>query len=149
MIQKTHENYNLIIRKAVMKDFDKIDSLSNELVGNPVGSRKKKFQRALNDKDYLCLVAEVNEEIVGFVDMWAFPDVSHGAYLAQIQNLIVTEEFRGKRIGTELIKNVIKFFKKKKYHELHVWTKKRNKGAIKLYKQLGFKDENVLLEMEL
>lgn len=139
---------SLIIRKARLKDFDEINSLSNELIGS-FGNRNKIFQRALRNKNYLCLVAELNKKIVGFIDLWAFPDVSHGACLAQIQNLVVTRKFRGMRIGTKLIKEVIKFSKKKKYHELHVWTEKKNKAAIKLYKKVGFKKEQVLLEMEL
>jgi ribosomal protein S18 acetylase RimI-like enzyme len=138
----------LTIRKATMRDFDEIDSLSDELLGSPIGIRKKFLKKALNSKNYLCLIAELNKEIVGFIDMWAFPDISHGAYLAQIQNLVVAKKFRGRGIGTKLVKEVIKFFKKKKYHELHVWTEKENYNAIKLYKQLGLKDNSILLEME-
>jgi ribosomal protein S18 acetylase RimI-like enzyme len=140
---------NLLIRKAKMKDFSRINSLSDELIGSPMGNRKRIFQKAMKDKNYLCLVAELNKKIIGFIDMWAFPDVSHGAYLAQIQNLIVSKKFRNKGIGAKLIKEAIKFSKKRKYHELHVWTEKKNKVAVKLYKKLGLKKEHVLLEKEL
>jgi len=136
------------IRKVDLKDFNKIDSLSEELVGSSVGDRKEMFGRALKNGDYLCLVAEMNKEVVGFIDMWAFPDVSHGAYLAQVQNLAVTERMRGKGIGTRLIEEIIEVFRKKKYHELHVWTEKKNKDSIRLYKRLGFRTEQLMLEMK-
>lgn len=136
------------IRKANLRDFNKIDALSEELLGSSVGDRKEMFGRALKIGDYLCLVAEMNKEVVGFIDMWAFPDVSHGAYLAQIQNLIVTERMRGKGIGTRLIEETIEVFRKRKYHELHVWTEKKNRDAIRLYKRLGFRTEQLMLEME-
>jgi len=136
------------IRKADLGDLDQINSLSEELLGSSVGDRREMFVKALENKDYLCLVAETNGEVVGFIDIWAFPDVSHGAYLAQIQNLVVTEKIRGKGIGTRLIEEVISFFKKRKYHELHVWTEKENRGAVRLYKRLGFRKEQLLLEME-
>jgi len=136
------------IRKADLKDFNKIDSLSEELLGNSVGDRKEMFGTALKNDDYLCLVAEMNKEVVGFVDMWAFPDVSHGAYLAQVQNLVVAEIMRGKGVGTRLIEEIIGVFRKRRYHELHVWTEKKNKSAIRLYKRLGFRKEQLLLEME-
>jgi ribosomal protein S18 acetylase RimI-like enzyme len=138
----------LKIRKATMKDFDKIYSLSDELLGNPIGNRKMFFRMALNNKNYLCLVAELNKEVVGFIDMWSFPDVSHGAYLAQLQNLIVTKKLRGRGIATKLVKETIKIFKTKNYHELHIWTQKDNKVAIGMYKRCGLKDESILLEME-
>ncbi len=139
---------NLKIRKADLRDFNKIDSLSEELLGSSVGDRKEIFGKALENGDYLCLVAEMNKEVVGFIDMWAFPDVSHGAYLAQVQNLVVTERMRGKGIGTRLIEEIIGVFRKRKYHELHVWTEKKNKGAIQFYKRLGFRKEQLMLEME-
>jgi len=136
------------IRKANLGDINQINSLAEELLGSPVGDREEMFVKALENKNYLCLVAETNGEVVGFIDMWAFPDASHGAYLAQIQNLIVTEKMRGKGIGTRLIEEIIRFFKKKKYHELHVWTEKENRSAVRLYKRLGFRKEQLLLEME-
>jgi len=136
------------IRKANLGDINQINSLAEELLGSPVGDREEMFVKALENKNYLCLVAETNGEVVGFIDMWAFPDASHGAYLAQIQNLIVTEKMRGKGIGTRLIEEIIRFFKKKKYHELHVWTEKENRSAVQLYKRLGFRREQLLLEME-
>jgi len=136
------------IRKADLGDFNQIDSLSEELLGSSVGDREEMFRKALENKDYLCLVAEINEEVVGFIDMWSFPDVSHGAYLAQIQNLVVTEKMRGKGVGTRLIEEMIRFFRKRKYHELHVSTEKKNRSAIRLYKRLGFRKEQLLLEME-
>lgn len=136
------------IRKADLGDFNQIDSLSEELLGSSVGDREEMFRKALENKGYLCLVAEINWEVVGFIDMWAFPDVSHGAYLAQIQNLVVTEKMRGKGVGAKLVEEMIGFFRKRKYHELHVWTEKTNRSAIRLYKRLGFRREQLLLEME-
>jgi len=137
------------IRKADLGDFNQIDLLSEELFGSSVGDREEVFRKALENKDYLCLVAEIGEEVVGFIDMWAFPDVSHGAYLAQIQNLVVTEKMRGKGVGAKLVEEMIGFFRKRKYHELHVWTEKKNRSAIRLYKRHGFKKEQLLLEMEI
>ena len=138
----------LKIRRADLSDFNQINSLCEELLGSCVGNREEMFRKALKNKDYLCLVAEISKEIVGFIDLWAFPDIAHGAYLAQIQNFVVTEKMRGKGIGTKLLEEIIKVFREKKYHELHVWTEKENEEAIRLYKKLGIKNERVLLEME-
>ena len=138
----------LKIRRADLSNLNQINSLCEELLGSCVGSREEMFRKALKNKDYLCLVAEIGREVVGFIDLWAFPDVSHGAYLAQIQNFVVTKKTRGKGIGTRLLEEIIKIFREKKYHELHVWAEKENEAAIRLYKRLGIKNECVLLEME-
>ena len=136
------------IHRADLSHFNPMNSLCEELLGSSVGDRKEIFRKALKNKDYLCLVAEIGKEVVGFIDLWAFPDVSHGAYLAQIQNFVVTEKMRGKGIGTKLLQEIIRVFREKKYHELHVWTEKNNEAALRLYKKFGIKNEHVLLEME-
>jgi ribosomal protein S18 acetylase RimI-like enzyme len=138
----------LRIHRAKLSDLYQINSLCEELLGSSVGSREEMFRKALKNKDYLCLVAEIGREVVGFIDLWAFPDVAHGAHLAQIQNFVVTKKMRGKGIGTKLLEEIIKIFRDKKYHELHVWAEKENEEAIRLYKKLGIKNECILLEME-
>ena len=138
----------LKIRRANLSNLNQINSLCEELLGRCVGSREEMFLNALENKDYLCLVAEIDKEVVGFIDLWAFPDVAHGAYLAQIQNFVVTKKMRGKGIGTRLLEEILKIFREKEYHELHVWAETDNQAAIRLYKKLGIKNESVLLEME-
>ena len=139
---------NVNIREAKMKDFEQINELMQDLLGDPIFKRKKVFDEALSSENYIPLVAEVNGDIVGFLDIWHFPDVGHGATLGVIENFIVSERYRKMGIGGKLLEEGVEIAKKQKFHELHVWTEFKNRNAIKMYKKNGFINENLLLERE-
>lgn len=107
------------------------------------------LKRALHDPDYELLVAELEREIVGFVDQWVIYDFPHGATLSFIQNLFVSLSHRRKGIGRTLLREIIKSAKAKGVLETHTATEFDNKPAIELYKKQGLVKESLLLEMEL
>jgi len=123
------------IRKAKLKDKKQITELYYQLY--PKRKRKgiipiEKF----NAKSSL-LVAEKKKKIVGFI--WA-TFINYGfSKFGYIEELFIKKEFRNKGIGTSLVKNIMKKIKKEKVAVLFVTTGKKNKKAIKLYKNLGFK----------
>ena len=49
-----------------------------------------------------------------------------------IDEIYIEEEYRNQKIGSELIKNILK-------QDTYLWVYKDNKKAISLYKKLGFK----------
>ena len=134
------------VRKAVIGDLEQIADLLQELLGEPVAERKSHFENALASNNYIPLVAEVEGKIAGFLDIWYFPDVGHGATLGLIVNFIVADNFRREGIGSMLLSESIKIAKEKRFHELHVWTGFQNKDAISVYKKHGFTNESLLLE---
>jgi len=139
---------NVTVRQATKKDIDQISKLMQELLGDPVFDRKIIFDEAFAQENYMPLVAKVDEIIVGFLDIWYFPDVGHGAKLGIIENFIVSPKYRKMGIGGKLLEEGVKIAKKEKFHELHVWTEFKNENAIKMYKKHGFTNENLLLERE-
>ena len=55
--------------------------------------------------------------------------------------IVVDEEYRGKGVGTALLKELMRIGKEKfKIEILHLEVYENNLGAIKLYKKLGFKE---------
>lgn len=138
----------LIIKRATRDDFNRIAELMQELLGDPVNERKSFFENALDSKNYVALVGEIKGNIAGFLDIWSFPDLGHGANLGLIGNFIVTKDYRKRGIGKMLIAEAMKIAKEKKFHEFHVWTDIKNKDAVKMYKKHGFTNEHLLLEKE-
>lgn len=94
-------------------------------------------------KDDYCLCAEVNKKIVGAV--WTRIIKGYGNVDKDTPELAISlyKEFRGKGIGTELMKNMLNFLKNKKYKKVSLAVQKDN-YAFKMYEKAGFKiaDEN-------
>ena len=137
------------IRRADLRDYRDVSRLMGDLVGEPVGERKEMWRQALKMENYAAFVAEIKGKVVGFIDLFYFPDVGHGALLGYIQNLIVDQKFRGHGIGLRLIEKALEYTKEKGLHEIHVLTGFDNKVAIGVYEKAGFKRKYLCLEAEL
>lgn len=96
--------YSLKVRKAGKSGIGAVLRLAEESMPKEAleSERIKILETALDDPDYELWVAEVNGEIVGFVDQWVIHDFAHGANLSFIQNLYVTPKHRRKGIGEKL-----------------------------------------------
>ncbi|PIX88494.1 MAG: hypothetical protein COZ30_00680 [Candidatus Nealsonbacteria bacterium CG_4_10_14_3_um_filter_36_16] len=82
------------------------------------------------------LVAEENKKVVGFV--WAHL-IQYGLFkYGTIDEFFVKKEFRGKGVGSNLLKKSIKKLEKLNPKIILVGTEKENKEAIKLYQKVGF-----------
>ena len=61
------------------------------------------LEHSLQNPNYEIYLAELDGEVVRFVDIRVFPDYVEGSPIAIIQNLIVEKEHRGKGIGSKLV----------------------------------------------
>ncbi len=88
------------------------------------------------------LVAEANGEIVGFGQL------TRWGWRGEICNLIVRENWRGKGIGTALIRQLIEIARQLGLREVEIGGAEANPRALALYRRLGFEDERrVLLDL--
>ena len=99
-----------------------------------------------DDEKHDILVIEIDGEVIGFADLWTYPEFVHSGNSAYIQNLFVLKEFRGQGWGKKLILELIQIAKKRRATAIHVTTSKKNINAINFYKKLGISDEGILLE---
>jgi GNAT superfamily N-acetyltransferase len=104
--------------------------------------------RSLRRSNYFLYVAEEERRLLGFVDLWVFPDFGHGGKMGIIQNLFVDRTFRRRGIGDLLMGRVTRRASELKVKELHVWTAFRNSAAISHYRKHGFTRRSLLLERE-
>jgi len=128
------------IRNATRKDKKDISELYYEL--HPIEEKENKEKGLLVPIEKskirpVLLVAEEKKQIVGFV--WAH-FIQYGFFkYGTIDELFVKKEFRGKGIGSALLKKAIKKLQNFKVKIILVGTEKENKEAVKLYKKVGFK----------
>ncbi|MDY4592779.1 MAG: GNAT family N-acetyltransferase [Eubacteriales bacterium] len=88
-------------------------------------------------KDDLCLVAEVNDKLIGAV--WSRVMNDYGHIEDGVPSLAISlyQEYRGHGIGTALMKRMIQELKRRGYKKTSLSVQKSN-YAVEMYLNLGF-----------
>lgn len=95
------------------------------------------------NKEDLCLVAEVNNEIVGAVWVRIMNDYGHIDDETPSFAISLLKEYRNYGIGTELMKQMLMKLKMQGYRQASLAVQKMN-YAVRMYRKVGFEivDEN-------
>ena len=138
------------IRSANEKDLLSLVILAEEFMPREADNEERAtvLKQALRNPDYELLVAELEGEIVGFIDQWVLHDFTHGAKHSYIHNLYVSSKHRRKGIASKLLEEAMKNAKNMGVSEIHVTTRFENKLAINLYRKHGLVKEHLQLEKE-
>ncbi len=96
-----------------------------------------------NQEDDICFVAEIEENIVGAVWVRVMDDYGHVEDGVPSFAISLYKEYRGRGIGTTLMKQMLAELKKKGYQKTSLAVQKEN-YAVKMYQKVGFQimDEN-------
>ena len=89
----------------------------------------------------MCLVAEVDDKIVGAVWVRIMDDYGHIEDGVPSFAISLYKEYRGRGIGTSLMKQMLAELKKKGYQKTSLAVQKEN-YAVRMYKKVGFKIMN-------
>ena len=139
-----------MIREVTANDKNDVIRLMDEFyhlpaVLHPVNPKnfEKTFECAINNSPYVkILVSEDNGIIAGYCQLSISYSNEAGGLNVFIEELMVSEEFRNKKIGSQFLEYVFNNYKDAKRFRLEVT--KENTGAIKLYKKLGFENLDYL-----
>jgi L-amino acid N-acyltransferase YncA len=150
------------IRKAAKRDIGEIvrmacefenylitidDSLLQE--SPPENVFKKVLLKGFDDPKHFVIVAEEKGKLIGFADMWAYPEFLHGGLSAYMNNIFIRDGDRGKGTGTALLKAIMKEAKRRGAVALHVPIKSKNVGSIEFHKKKGIDEQLVMMEKRL
>lgn len=91
------------------------------------------FKRLI--KNGVCIVAELDKEIAGFL----LANLSERVKCSYLVYCIVKPEYRGKGIGSKLMNEYFKICRKNKINYLDTYAPSFNERTIKFYQKLGFK----------
>lgn len=122
------------IRKANKQDIHRCLDIECPETGEDRSILKRNFMRELNDDRYVILVAEINCEIVGFID--GRKEAWNKSF--SIEQLYIDKKQRGKGYGSALLAEVIKRAKESRVRILFVDLPPQNKRALKFYMRHGF-----------
>jgi ribosomal protein S18 acetylase RimI-like enzyme len=138
------------IRPAKKNDAPLILGLLYEL-GRPkpekdsdLDSFRNLVKKQISDSDKTILVAESNDvNVVGMVSVIFLPRLNHIQYEMYIPELIVTEKYRNKGIGTSLIDACISLAKKKECQKIRLESGVQRIQTHQFYKNLGFESKSL------
>lgn len=120
----------IAIRKMEEKDLNQVCEIEKSIFSLPWSYYS--FRDALNREDTIYLVAENEGKIVGYLGLWNI--LSQG----EITNVAVMEEYRKRRIGHMMLKELLSQGKSQGIESFTLEVRESNKGAIHLYESFGF-----------
>lgn len=154
---------NINIRKAKLSELKIVQDLNAELFkfdGSrdefinqkwPQKEGEKYFRRMIKGDKTVCLVAEINGEIVGYLAGAVTKKLSYRTIKkrVELENIFVKKNFRGKSIGSKLVEEFFKWGKGQKATRALVVAYATNYKAIEFYKKKNFFPFSFSLEAEL
>jgi len=160
IIKKMEKTFT--IRRAKIEDLDEILRLNFELFKKEnkeydpglnldwtYGPGKKIFSDSVKSDDNFVAVAVNNNKIVGYLRGSLFRLSWKNGCGAELDSMFVEEKYRNQGIGKQLGLEFIEWCKQKKIDYIAVRASEKNKAGMDFYKQIGFKDYDIVLEMKL
>ena len=124
---------NVTLREMELRDLDDIMRIEKDAFTTPWSRNAFKMELTENLLAKY-IVAEMDNNIVGYAGIWLILDEGH------ITNIAVSKESRGMGIGNYLMMGLIEFCKKSKIFNLTLEVRASNIVAQNLYKKFGFLD---------
>lgn len=148
-------------RKATLGDLEKIQQL-NYILGKterekydrtirlnyPISQKGKKYFKSRIMKDGCAFVSTVNGKVIGYLvgSVTRAPDWREVPRIAELENMLVLEGYRGLDIGTKLYSRFLMWCRRVHARRIKVVATAQDKRAIKFYHKKGFKDYELVLE---
>ncbi|GAB3929196.1 GNAT family N-acetyltransferase [Larkinella terrae] len=97
------------------------------------------FQRNLTDRRVHYLVAEVDNEVVGFISCHVQYLLHHTGKVGEIQELYVMPEYRNQQIGRQLVAALEQLASEHGFVNLEVTANQKRTHTHRFYQQLTFR----------
>lgn len=122
---------NLVIEEMKVDDIDGVFEVEKNCFEDYWS--KDSFKKELSNNLAKYLVAKVDGKVAGYVGIWFVVDEGH------ITNVAVHEDYRGQKIGDQLIKELVQVCKDNKIVSMTLEVRTSNTVAQNLYRKYGFK----------
>lgn len=151
------------IRIAKIEDWEVIKDLNTQLFEyeherfddslnlNWPEEHESYYKNVITKDNYCTFVYSDNDKIVAYVVICFYdrPNYRASARKAEIENIFISEKFRGQGIGSELLKAAEEWAKSKNAFEVSVTASAGNKNALAFYRSLSYSDYDITLEKKL
>ena len=127
---------NVTYRRAVPADISAIEQLFAEMLASVGDEETGGYENGYLDKFFgggdVIYVAVSDGDVVGYISVELYPDFVY------LDDLSVTERFRGKGIGTKLIKFAERYAADSNVSMTSLHVERSNTAARYLYQRLGY-----------
>lgn len=119
------------IRWMREKDLEEVLKIEKENFKFPW--KKSYFEYDLKRPNTYCLVAEVNNKVVGYLIVWEIAEEFH------LANISVDKDYQRKGIGTRLMNEMIGIAQLRDIKKIYLETRVSNISAQNFYRKFNFK----------
>lgn len=134
------------VREATPSDLEALTRLYEQLTGSPrepaPGRRpdpREVIEQILADPARSLLVAELDGQLVGTVDVLIAPNLTHHAQpWALVENVVVAESARRRGVGRELMLRALELAREARCYKVNLISGNERTGAHDFYRSLGF-----------
>jgi RimJ/RimL family protein N-acetyltransferase len=144
LVLKPFQEADLVLFEKSSQDLEFRRGVGGDADSNPptIEERRKKFEKHKNDPSRIDFAIWTKEgKLIGHCFLYNINKKDKRATLAIG---IHDREFRGKGLGTEATKQLLKYaFDKLKLHRVDLRVLEYNRAAIRCYKKSGFKQEGI------
>ncbi len=128
------------IRKLEHQDLDfvykSICELENEVFD--FETFKNIFIENISNPNYLYLIAESENESLGFITFHIQNLLHHCGLVGEIQEFFIDKNHRGKGVGRKLIDGIVRYSEQNNLKSIEVTTNKKRVENVAIYENLGF-----------
>lgn len=128
------------IRKVEKQDLDfvykAICELENEVLDFEVF--KQIFDENISNSKNVYLIAENENESLGFISFHTQNLLHHCGLVGEIQEFFIHQKYRGQGVGKQLIEKIMNYADQNNLKSIEVTTNKRRVENILIYENLGF-----------
>lgn len=116
----------------------------------PTSEQLAAFDLIAGDPDNQILVATLNGQVVGTLQLTFIPGISHkGTWRAQVEAVRVREDLRNQKIGTQLMEWAIDRARERGCWMIQLTSNRSRRAAHRFYERLGFKASHVGMKLYL
>lgn len=95
------------------------------------------FNELTNNHFAYYIVAEIDKRVIGYCGVWVIIDEAH------ITNVAVHPDYRGKKIGEDLMRHIITLSKSNGAKKMTLEVRVSNQTALALYHKFGFEEHGI------
>ena len=143
---------NLVIRPAQLEDVSAVVAGINAVCAEEIYFRTTQFvsdpqwamtfEQLGDNTERLVLVADLNDSIVGMVNIFPGSTESRDAHAAEL-GIHVLAPFRDRGVGTQLLRTALDWARDRKIEKITLSVFSTNSRALYLYAKFGFEREGV------